>query len=51
MTAIESLNRLSKSVTEQQGAIDAALDDLPAALKSIDSQRATWSRCSRRSTG
>ncbi len=40
VTAIESLNRLSKSVTKQQDAIDAALDDLPAALTSIDSQRA-----------
>jgi phospholipid/cholesterol/gamma-HCH transport system substrate-binding protein len=40
VTAIESLNRLSISVNKQQGAIDAALDDLPSALRSINSQRA-----------
>jgi len=38
--AIEALNRLSKSVKEQQLTIERALDRMPAALDSIDKQRA-----------
>ena len=38
--SIESLNRLAVEVKDQDGAIKSALDNLPAALKSIDSQRA-----------
>jgi phospholipid/cholesterol/gamma-HCH transport system substrate-binding protein len=38
--AIDSLNQLSLSVKSQQGNIDAALEELPSALRSIDSQRA-----------
>src|SRR5688500_2626565 len=37
--AIEGLNRLSLSVSDQIGAIDAALDELPSALRTIDQQR------------
>jgi phospholipid/cholesterol/gamma-HCH transport system substrate-binding protein len=37
--AIESLNRLAVSAREQQGSIDAALEELPSALNSIDRQR------------
>ena len=39
VTAIESVNRLAKSVREQQGSIDAALEELPSALTSLDQQR------------
>jgi phospholipid/cholesterol/gamma-HCH transport system substrate-binding protein len=39
VSAIESVNRLAKSVREQQGSIDAALDELPGALTSLDRQR------------
>ncbi len=38
--SIESLNRLAIQLKEQDGSIKSALDNLPAALKSIDSQRA-----------
>ena len=38
--AIDSLNNLAVSVRQQQGSIDAALDDLPSALTSLDQQRA-----------
>ncbi len=38
--AIDALDRLSTAANRQRGAIDAALDDLPAALRSLDSQRA-----------
>jgi len=38
--SIESLNRLAVELKDQDGAIKSALDNLPAALKSIDSQRA-----------
>lgn len=38
--AIESLNELSISLNEQRGSIELALDELPAALASIDGQRA-----------
>jgi len=37
--AIASVNKLSKSVHRQEGTIDKTLDELPAALSSIDSQR------------
>lgn len=37
--AIDSLNNLAVSVRQQQGSIDAALDELPSALTSIDQQR------------
>ena len=40
VNAIESLNRLATSVNKQKGAIESALDDLPGALTSLDSQRA-----------
>ncbi|GAA4700393.1 MCE family protein [Nocardioides conyzicola] len=39
VTAIESVNRLAKSVRTQQGSIDAALEELPSALTSLDKQR------------
>lgn len=38
--AIEQIDRLAKNTTEQQQAIDAALDDLPAALTTVNQQRA-----------
>lgn len=38
--AIDSLNNLAVSVRQQQGSIDAALDQLPSALTSLDQQRA-----------
>ncbi|MEP9362313.1 MCE family protein [Nocardioides sp. CN2-186] len=37
--AIESVNRLAKSVRAQQGSIDSALEELPSALTSLDKQR------------
>ncbi|MPZ93635.1 MAG: MCE family protein [Propionibacteriales bacterium] len=37
--AIEALNRLAKSVKKQQGTIERTLDEMPAALDSIDGQR------------
>jgi phospholipid/cholesterol/gamma-HCH transport system substrate-binding protein len=37
--AIDSLNTLALSVRKQQGSIDAALEELPSALRSIDTQR------------
>ena len=37
--AIERLNQLALSVRQQQGTIDDALDELPSALRSLDSQR------------
>jgi phospholipid/cholesterol/gamma-HCH transport system substrate-binding protein len=37
--AIESLNRLAKSINKQRGSIELALDEMPEALASIDSQR------------
>lgn len=37
--AIDSVNKLSKSVHKQERTIDQTLDELPAALSSIDSQR------------
>ncbi len=40
VAAIEGLNRLSISVNEQIGTIDAALEELPSALRTIDAQRA-----------
>ena len=39
VTAIEKLNRLALSVREEQPTIDAALEELPSALDSIDRQR------------
>jgi phospholipid/cholesterol/gamma-HCH transport system substrate-binding protein len=39
VTAIDSVNRLAKSVRTQQGSIDAALEELPSALTSLDKQR------------
>jgi len=38
--AIEGLNRLSLSVSDQMGTIDQALGELPSALRTIDQQRA-----------
>ena len=38
--AIESLNRLAVTAKEQQGSIDAALEELPSALDSVNRQRA-----------
>ncbi|MCW2765223.1 MAG: virulence factor Mce family protein [Nocardioides sp.] len=40
VNAIESLNKLALNVHAQQGIIDSALDQLPSALASLDSQRA-----------
>lgn len=37
--AIESVNDLAVSVRREQDSIDAALDDLPSALESLDQQR------------
>lgn len=37
--AIDSLNNLAVSVRRQQGSIDAALEELPSALTSLDKQR------------
>jgi phospholipid/cholesterol/gamma-HCH transport system substrate-binding protein len=37
--AIDKLNKLAISVRSQQGSIDAALDELPSALTSLDQQR------------
>jgi len=37
--AIDSLNRLAVTAREQQGSIDAALEELPSALKSVNRQR------------
>ena len=37
--AIDSLNRLAISVRDQQDSIDAALDELPSALTSLEQQR------------
>ena len=37
--ALESIDRLSKSVRSQERTIDATLDELPSALTSIDAQR------------
>jgi phospholipid/cholesterol/gamma-HCH transport system substrate-binding protein len=39
VNAIDSVNRLAKSVHEQERSIDAALDELPSALTSLDKQR------------
>lgn len=39
ITALENLNRLSLELRRQDGTIKAALDDVPAALASIDGQR------------
>jgi phospholipid/cholesterol/gamma-HCH transport system substrate-binding protein len=39
VAAIEGLNRLSKSLNDQIGTIDAALEELPSALATIDRQR------------
>jgi len=39
LDAITSVNRLSKSVHRQEATIDKTLDELPAALSSIDKQR------------
>jgi phospholipid/cholesterol/gamma-HCH transport system substrate-binding protein len=39
VNAIDSLNRLALSVRKQQGSIDLALEELPSALRSINSQR------------
>jgi len=38
--AIEQIDRLAKNTNEQKQAIDAALDDLPAALTTVNAQRA-----------
>jgi phospholipid/cholesterol/gamma-HCH transport system substrate-binding protein len=40
VTAIDSLNNLAVSVNGQMDSIDAALDELPSALTSLDQQRA-----------
>lgn len=39
ITALENVNRLSVQLNRQDGAIKSALDELPAALESIDGQR------------
>lgn len=39
VAAIEGLNRLSISVNDQMGTIDAALTELPSALRTLDRQR------------
>ncbi len=39
VTALEALNRLSVSLNRQRSTIDATLNQLPGALRSIDSQR------------
>jgi len=39
VNAIDSVNNLAVSARRQQGSIDAALDELPSALKSLDKQR------------
>lgn len=39
VTAIDAVNRLARQVRRQQGSIDAALDELPSALRSLDQQR------------
>lgn len=39
VTAIQSLNKLSKAANKQKPSITSALDELPAALASIDKQR------------
>jgi phospholipid/cholesterol/gamma-HCH transport system substrate-binding protein len=39
VAAIEGLNRLSISLNDQIGTIDAALEELPSALRTIDGQR------------
>jgi phospholipid/cholesterol/gamma-HCH transport system substrate-binding protein len=40
ITALENVNRLSSELRRQDGTIKDALDDLPAALASVNSQRA-----------
>ncbi|MDQ4111144.1 MAG: MCE family protein [Actinomycetota bacterium] len=40
VAAIEALDALAKATNAQMGSIDAALDELPSALSSIDKQRA-----------
>lgn len=40
VTALENLNRLSLELRRQDGTIEDALDDIPAALKSVEGQRA-----------
>ena len=39
VSAIEGLNRLSIALNEQIGTIDAALEELPSALETLDKQR------------
>ncbi len=39
VAAIEGLNRLSVSLNDQIGTIDAALEELPSALETLDQQR------------
>jgi virulence factor Mce-like protein len=39
VTALENVNRLSLELRRQDGTIKAALDDLPGAIKSVNSQR------------
>lgn len=40
VAAIEALDALAKATNAQMGSIDAALDELPSAISSIDAQRA-----------
>ena len=40
VTALENVNRLSLELRRQDGTIKEALDDLPAAIKSVNGQRA-----------
>jgi phospholipid/cholesterol/gamma-HCH transport system substrate-binding protein len=40
VTALENVNRLSLELRRQDGTIKAALDDLPAAINSVNGQRA-----------
>lgn len=39
ITALDSVNRLAREMRRQQGSIDAALEELPSALRSLDRQR------------
>lgn len=44
ITAIDNLNRLAVQLNQQDPAIKSALDNLPSALRSVDSQRAALVR-------
>src|SRR5688500_20074967 len=48
--AIESLNRLAVTAKDQQSSIDAALEELPSALDSVNRQRDDLVTIDRKST-